>query len=104
METFLEENEIPNLMIYSQEKSFVPDYIRPKKIVEDEYIDLSFLKLLKPEEINEGVRKTMIKQGEFLSKFEELPKIGWLFLFHYCINFFFYSFLFNGKGLILFLI
>ena len=81
MEAFLEENEMPNLMIYSKEKSFVPDYIRPKKIVEDEYIDLSFMKNLKLEEINEGVKKNTVKQGEFISKFQELPKTGYLFFF-----------------------
>lgn len=81
MEAFLEENEIPNLMIYSQEKSFVPDYNRPKKIVEDEYIDLSFLKNLQLEEINEGVKKMTAKQGDFVSKFQELPKIGSIFLY-----------------------
>jgi len=50
----------------------------PKKLIPDEYIDLSFLQAINPIPLTEddGVVKYLIQEGEPLLPHQELPKIG----------------------------
>lgn len=80
---------VPDVFIYSPfEQSSEPALLTrqiPKKLIPDEYIDLSFLQNIIPCSLteDEGVLKYLIKEGDALLSYQEPPKMGAVFHLRY---------------------